>query len=49
MADMDKPGGIADQVNVPSVADPQPSLRAVALEPTLVDHLAQRRRVKQPA
>jgi hypothetical protein len=49
MPDLDEPGDVADQVYMPGGANPKTGLRAMALEPTLVDHLAEWRRIEQPA
>jgi hypothetical protein len=49
VADLHEPGDVTHQVHVPSVADAQPSPRAMAVELPLADHLAQRGRVEQAA
>jgi hypothetical protein len=49
MPDINQPGDVAGQVDVPGVANPQTGARAMALKLALVDHLTQRSRVEQPA
>jgi len=49
VASLHKPGDIAEAVDGPTVADPEPGSRAVPIELPFVDHFAQRRRVQQSA
>jgi hypothetical protein len=46
---MDEPGGITQQIDVASVANAKARSRAVAIELSLVNDLAKRRGVEQPA
>jgi hypothetical protein len=49
MPDINQPGDVAGQVDVLGVANPQSGPRAMAPKLALVDYLAQRSRVEQPA
>ena len=44
-----QPRHVAEQIHKPTVADPESGSRAMAMDLPFVDHLAQRRRVQQPA
>jgi hypothetical protein len=49
MPDLNKPGGVANQINIAAVANSQTGLRAMAAKLALVDHLAEWRGIEQPA
>jgi hypothetical protein len=49
VADLNEPGRITDEINVPGVPDPEAGPRALALKLAWLDHLAQRGRVEQAA